>query len=196
MSIRSALASTTAGSALGRRSPMPRSPGASVAAWVISTDAPLLLFWAAALYAFIGRARAAAGAGGSPRASPPALASSPNTRWPIGSSRPSASSSWSLPSADMSGHCSPPSAWRCWSPRPIYGGTGTTVLSATGIPPTTPGLPRGCSTPASFSILSARNSPSSARCFSPGCCCWRRGREPWPSRGRGSSRSSPCRPWR
>jgi 4-amino-4-deoxy-L-arabinose transferase-like glycosyltransferase len=31
-------------------------PGASVAAWVISTDAPLLLFWAAALYAFI-RAR-------------------------------------------------------------------------------------------------------------------------------------------
>jgi 4-amino-4-deoxy-L-arabinose transferase-like glycosyltransferase len=33
-------------------------PGASVAAWVISTDAPLLLFWAAALYAFI-RAREA-----------------------------------------------------------------------------------------------------------------------------------------
>jgi hypothetical protein len=31
-------------------------PGASVAAWVISPDAPLLLFWAAALYAFI-RAR-------------------------------------------------------------------------------------------------------------------------------------------
>jgi 4-amino-4-deoxy-L-arabinose transferase-like glycosyltransferase len=28
-------------------------PGASVAAWVISTDAPLLLFWAAALYCFI-----------------------------------------------------------------------------------------------------------------------------------------------
>jgi 4-amino-4-deoxy-L-arabinose transferase-like glycosyltransferase len=35
-------------------------PGASVAAWVISTDAPLLLFWAAALYAFI-RAREAGG---------------------------------------------------------------------------------------------------------------------------------------
>jgi 4-amino-4-deoxy-L-arabinose transferase-like glycosyltransferase len=37
-------------------------PGASVAAWVISTDAPLLLFWAAALYAFI-RAREAGGRG-------------------------------------------------------------------------------------------------------------------------------------
>jgi 4-amino-4-deoxy-L-arabinose transferase-like glycosyltransferase len=35
-------------------------PGAWVAAWVISTDAPLLLFWAAALYAFI-RAREAGG---------------------------------------------------------------------------------------------------------------------------------------
>src|SRR6516162_1021689 len=35
-------------------------PGASVAAWVISTDAPLLLFWAAALYAFI-RARETGG---------------------------------------------------------------------------------------------------------------------------------------
>jgi 4-amino-4-deoxy-L-arabinose transferase-like glycosyltransferase len=35
-------------------------PGASVAAWVISTDAPLLLFWAAALYAFI-RAREGGG---------------------------------------------------------------------------------------------------------------------------------------
>jgi 4-amino-4-deoxy-L-arabinose transferase-like glycosyltransferase len=35
-------------------------PGASVAAWVISTDAPLLLFWAAALYAFV-RAREGGG---------------------------------------------------------------------------------------------------------------------------------------
>jgi 4-amino-4-deoxy-L-arabinose transferase-like glycosyltransferase len=37
-------------------------PGASVAAWVISTDAPLLLCWAAALYAFI-RARENGGGG-------------------------------------------------------------------------------------------------------------------------------------
>jgi 4-amino-4-deoxy-L-arabinose transferase-like glycosyltransferase len=37
-------------------------PGASVAAWVISTDAPLLLFWAAALYCFI-RAREGRGRG-------------------------------------------------------------------------------------------------------------------------------------
>jgi hypothetical protein len=35
-------------------------PGASVSAFIISTDAPLLLFWAAALYAFI-RAREAGG---------------------------------------------------------------------------------------------------------------------------------------
>src|SRR6266849_2246629 len=37
-------------------------PGASVSAFIISTDAPLLLFWAAALYAFI-RAREDGGAG-------------------------------------------------------------------------------------------------------------------------------------
>jgi 4-amino-4-deoxy-L-arabinose transferase-like glycosyltransferase len=37
-------------------------PGASVAAWVISTDAPLLLFWAAALYCFI-RGREGGGGG-------------------------------------------------------------------------------------------------------------------------------------
>ncbi|MBV8132283.1 MAG: glycosyltransferase family 39 protein [Alphaproteobacteria bacterium] len=37
-------------------------PGASVSAFIISTDAPLLLFWAAALYAFI-RAREAGGWG-------------------------------------------------------------------------------------------------------------------------------------
>jgi 4-amino-4-deoxy-L-arabinose transferase-like glycosyltransferase len=37
-------------------------PGASVSAFIISTDAPLVLFWAAALYAFI-RAREGDGAG-------------------------------------------------------------------------------------------------------------------------------------
>jgi len=37
-------------------------PGASVSAFIISTDAPLVLFWAAALYAFI-RARDDGGAG-------------------------------------------------------------------------------------------------------------------------------------
>ncbi len=37
-------------------------PGASLSAFIISTDAPLLLFWAAALYAFI-RAREDGGAG-------------------------------------------------------------------------------------------------------------------------------------
>jgi 4-amino-4-deoxy-L-arabinose transferase-like glycosyltransferase len=37
-------------------------PGASISAFIISTDAPLLLFWAAALYAFI-RAREAGGWG-------------------------------------------------------------------------------------------------------------------------------------
>ncbi len=37
-------------------------PGASVSAFIISTDAPLILFWAAALYAFI-RAREGGGAG-------------------------------------------------------------------------------------------------------------------------------------
>jgi 4-amino-4-deoxy-L-arabinose transferase-like glycosyltransferase len=37
-------------------------PGASVSAFIISTDAPLVLFWAAALYAFI-RAREKGGAG-------------------------------------------------------------------------------------------------------------------------------------
>jgi Dolichyl-phosphate-mannose-protein mannosyltransferase len=37
-------------------------PGASVAAWIVSTDSPLLLCWAAALYAFI-RAREAGSSG-------------------------------------------------------------------------------------------------------------------------------------
>src|SRR6516165_9433984 len=37
-------------------------PGASISAFIISTDAPLLLFWAAALYAFI-RAREEDGRG-------------------------------------------------------------------------------------------------------------------------------------
>jgi 4-amino-4-deoxy-L-arabinose transferase-like glycosyltransferase len=37
-------------------------PGASVSAFIISTDAPLILFWAAALYAFV-RAREGGGAG-------------------------------------------------------------------------------------------------------------------------------------
>ena len=63
-------------------------PGVSLSSFIISTDAALLPCWAAALYAFV-RAREPGGGTLVARrsGSPPGSDSSPNMRWPTGSSR-------------------------------------------------------------------------------------------------------------
>ncbi len=143
-------------------------PGASVSAFIISTDAPLVLCWAAALYAFI-RAREddrwrwwlaagiAAGFG--------LLAKYTMVYWML--------------SAVVSSCCPrrapPPAAaargnWRRCADRMrrICGGIGTTGSSAICILRTMLISTARCSTPTSYSNSSSRNSACSARFSSPG----------------------------
>jgi len=80
-------------------------PGASVSGFIISTDAPLVLFWATALYAFI-RAREGGGTGWWVAVGLVCgLGLWRNTQWPIGSSRRSAMPCWSQPSVATCARC-------------------------------------------------------------------------------------------